>query len=109
MDENINIKKYIIIFSISYIFIVILLIVMEIVLGISSSGVTILIVSLSGASIFTIQIFLQQNNRIPNKLEKRKLVYSSLLIGFLIPQIYGIIIYFDNITIIGITSVGVVT
>ena len=81
MEQNINITKYIVKFSLGYVFGLIALTVIFHIFDLdSNSGASIGV--LIGAAVYAVGKFIQENKRVPNKEEKSKLVWSSLIISW---------------------------
>ncbi len=91
MEQPIDINKYIYKFSIVYAIGLIALTAIFNIFDINhSSGVSIAI--LIAAAMYTVGKFIEENKRTPNKKEKSKLVWSSLIVSWVLSIILAIVI-----------------
>lgn len=87
MNESINLFKYIIRFSISYVLLLIIVATIITYLGIDSGSFSTTIVATLGAVTITSSKFVKDNKRIPNEIEKQKLIWLSFYVSLLAPLI----------------------
>lgn len=101
MEQDVNINKYIIKFSLAYFIGIIALAVILNIFDIEhNTGASIAV--LIGAAIYCVGKFIEENKRIPNKVEKSKMVWLSLIASWLISitQLIIIMILFEGAPIL---------
>lgn len=91
MEQNIVINKYIIKFSIAYAIGLVAITAIFIIFDLDhSSGASIGV--LIGAAMYSVGKFIEENKRIPNKIEKSKLVWLSLISSYITSIVLAVIV-----------------
>lgn len=91
MEQDIVINRYIIKFSIAYAIGLIAITAIFIIFDLDhSSGASIGV--LIGAAMYSVGKFIEENKRIPNKIEKSKLVWFSLISSYITSIILAVIV-----------------
>ena len=88
INEEINLFKYIVRFSISYQLLLIVIAIITTILNFDVENMVISTAAMIGAVSFTMSRFINDNKRIPSKIEKKKLVWYSLFASWLVPIIF---------------------
>ena len=101
MEQDVNINRYIFKFSIAYfVGIIALAVILHVFELEHNSGASIAV--LIGAAMYCVGKFIEENKRIPNKSEKSKMIWFSLLASWLISiiQLFIIVLIVDGAPIL---------
>ncbi|MDD5359290.1 MAG: ABZJ_00895 family protein [Sulfurovaceae bacterium] len=97
MEENVNVKKYILIFGLIYFIASLIFIYIETYFKFNRHWFF-SIETILGAMI-AVSFFILDNHRIPNKFEKSKLIWQSIVVVIFIDMLIGIVqVFYFNIS-----------
>jgi len=87
INENVNLFKYIVRFCISYQLLIIVIAIIITILDFGDGNIVTSMGAIYGAVSFTMSKFIEDNERIPSEIEKKKLVWYSFFASWLVPLI----------------------